>query len=471
MKNIAKSLSLLTGVAIAGGMLSACDDDKQLTLNAPEARMLESINIECSETLKLAVGMDSTLVYTYGPEDVTDPRVYFKSADESVATVDENGTVHAVGVGETTVTALSALGFKVYDAEAVLKINVIPELIKASQINITCETAPSEEGYYYVTDEIQLSAEILPENHTYDVIKWVSSNEEVATVDSNGLVTAVGEGDVTIKAIAMDKSNVSASYNFHFYKLIEAERTEIKPLDGSVCISHGAFDLDVTYYPTGATIGAIKWESDDESICKINRGRVTPVGFGTCNISATCPSTGDVQTVQVTVEPGWYIWDASNKFERWIPSNQSQAPEERTDVWRIHFPDAGTGKWRRDIKIDCNNNNPLIMHNSHPVVAIKTNVPKGGDNTWDVSDSGNPHDKAGYDLSDGNRLIMMDLTNKFAEWGTPYHNFSLFQVKIADIPNGNVNPAEPWYDIFWIRTFKSADEAKAFAEAEIAAGK
>ena len=109
MKNISKSLFLLTGAVLATGMFTACDDDKQLTLNAEEARMLESITFQCSETLKLAVGMDSTLVYTYGPEDVTDPRVYFKSDNESIATVDDDGTIHAVSVGETTITALSAL--------------------------------------------------------------------------------------------------------------------------------------------------------------------------------------------------------------------------------------------------------------------------------------------------------------------------------------------------------------------------
>lgn len=64
---------------------------------------------------------------------------------------------------------------------------------------------------------------------------------------------------MTIKAIALDKSNTTGSINFHFYELVEAERTEIKPLDGPVCITHGTFDLDVTYFPAGATIGAVKW--------------------------------------------------------------------------------------------------------------------------------------------------------------------------------------------------------------------
>ena len=99
-------------------------------------------------------------------------------------------------------------------------------------------------------------------------------------------------------------------------------------------------------------------------------------------------------------------------------------------------------------------------------MAMKCTIQKGGDNTWDVRDSGNPHDKAGFDLPDGTRLIMIDLTAKFAEWATTTHDFNLWQLKVADIPHDNVDPAQAYYDVYWIRTFKTADEAKAFATAE-----
>ena len=483
MKNISKSLFLLTGAVLATGMFTACDDDKQLTLNAEEARMLESITFQCSETLKLAVGMDSTLVYTYGPEDVTDPRVYFKSDNESIATVDDDGTIHAVSVGETTITALSALGFKVYDAEAVLRVCVIPELIQASQINIICETAPSEEGFYYVTDEVQLSAEILPVDHTYDRIKWVSSDESVATVTADGLVTAVNKGDVTIKAIALDKSNTTGSINFHFYELVEAERTEIKPLDGPVCITHGTFDLDVTYFPAGATIGAVKWESDDESICKVNRGQVTPVGFGTCNITATCPSTGDVQSVQVTVEPGWYIWNSANKFGHWYAGSNATFIYE-SDRLKVKMSEMSAGgQWRGDLILVNDKNNPVRFHfGEYPVLAMRCTIPADGRNTLDgVSvdgvNAGNPQCNEGrYNtvppiiLADGTKLVYIDMGARTKYSTTGYTDMSLLQFKVADIPAANV-PADKMYTVYWIRTLRSVEEMQKFAEAEVANGK
>ena len=61
---------------------------------------------------------------------------------------------------------------------------------------------------------------------------------------------------------------------------------------------------------------------------------------------------------------------------------------------------------------------------------------------------------------------MIDLTSKFGEWATKTHDFNLFQLKVADIPNANVDPAAAWYDVYWIRTFRTADEAKAFGTAD-----
>ena len=117
-------------------------------------------------------------------------------------------------------------------------------------------------------------------------------------------------------------------------------------------------------------------------------------------------------------------------------------------------------------------------HRDYPIFVVKNTIPKGGDNSWDVRDSGNPHSKDtsnSYDLSDGTRLIYMDLTKKFAESSfvdaEGFHDFNLFQIKVADIPYENVDPNAAWYDVYWIRTFKTVDEAIAFAEAEIAAGK
>ena len=57
----------------------------------------------------------------------------------------------------------------------------------------------------------QLIATVLPDSTTNKVVTWISSNPEIATVDTTGLVTAVASGTATITATTTDGSNLSAS--------------------------------------------------------------------------------------------------------------------------------------------------------------------------------------------------------------------------------------------------------------------
>ena len=460
-----KSFKYIALAALATAGLTACDDEKQLTLNAEQGHMLEEITLHVSPTLPLAVGMDSTLTWTVGPENASNKNVIFSSDNEEVATVSPDGTIHAKDVGRAIITAYGEIGFPVFDAHATVIVNVIPEIIKATEIIVTNTTPAGEDGKIYVTDELQMAVEILPADHTYDRVVWGTTDPEVATVDENGLVTCRGMGDVTIYAAATDKSNVRGEITIHVNRMVDADRVEIAPLAESLCINQGSVELDVTYYPADATVGSVIWESDDEMVATVYRGVVTPRGFGTANITATCSATGEKATIQVTVENGLYIWNARNQWAGWICSS-AEGGEERGDTWRVVLNLDNKNKWRRDIKMDVNNNNMFTMASARPVLAIKCTIPKGGNNTWDVRDSGNPKDNNGFDLPDGTRLIMIDLTAKFGEWATNTHDFNLWQLKAADIPHDNVDPAKAYYDVYWIRTFRSADEAQAFATAE-----
>lgn len=458
----AKYIALAAAAAMA---MTACDDDKQLTLNADQAFLLEEITFDVSPTLPLAVGMDSTISYTVGPETATNKNVVFASSDEAVATVDPDGTIHALSVGRAIITAYGEIGFPVFNANASVIVNVIPEIIKATEINLTNTTPAGEDGRIYVTDELQFAAEILPADHTYDRLIWTTSDENIATVDQNGLVKCVAAGDVKIFAAATDKSGVHGEFGIHIDRMINAERVDIAPLAEPLCINQGSVELDVTYFPADATVGSVEWSSDNEMVASVRRGVVTPRGFGSANITATCIETGETTTVQVVVENGLYIWNANNRWAGWVCSSADGGEDRGDKVWRVFFPST-TGKWRRDIKMDVNNNNMFNMASERPVLAIKCTIPKGGNNTWDVRDSGNPKDNNGTDLADGTRLIMIDLTAKFGEWATKFHEFNLFQLKVADIPFDNVDPAAAYYDVYWIRTFRSADEAREFAIAE-----
>ena len=57
----------------------------------------------------------------------------------------------------------------------------------------------------------QFTAAVLPSNATSKILSWSSSDNSIATVSSSGLVTALKNGTVTIKAVATDKNTVQAS--------------------------------------------------------------------------------------------------------------------------------------------------------------------------------------------------------------------------------------------------------------------
>ena len=77
---------------------------------------------------------------------------------------------------------------------------------------ITAIAINNNEANLVIGNTLQLSATVSPEDATFaDVLQWTSSNPEVATVDDNGLVTAIAKGDAEIKVMTCDYSNLSAS--------------------------------------------------------------------------------------------------------------------------------------------------------------------------------------------------------------------------------------------------------------------
>ena len=82
---------------------------------------------------------------------------------------------------------------------------IMPDVIATSL------TLDNEELKMYIGDAVQLTATVLPDNTTNKVVTWTSSDDEVATVDENGNVTAVSIGTATITATTTDGSNLSAT--------------------------------------------------------------------------------------------------------------------------------------------------------------------------------------------------------------------------------------------------------------------
>jgi uncharacterized protein YjdB len=153
---------------------------------------MTAINIEGETDRNLLKGESVTLTTKITPDNTTESNktVKWTSSDETVAKVDENGMVTAIGGGKAVITAKTEVGL----LTARININVNVNL---TGIDIKSDTASIEEG-----KTLALSIASVPGDSTESIgtIEWISSDESIATVDNQGVVTAVKEGDVTITA-------------------------------------------------------------------------------------------------------------------------------------------------------------------------------------------------------------------------------------------------------------------------------
>ena len=158
----------------------------------------KDITVPDSLDVKLNDGNETTVEATVSPADATDVKVSYASTDEAVATVDKDGRVQVLQPGECDITTtLMQNGEKVTEKTTHVKAFYEVESI----------TLDSNEGKLTVGNSHTIKATVAPEEVAAETtIEWSSSNEKVATVDSNGKVTAVSSGNATITATAGEES-------------------------------------------------------------------------------------------------------------------------------------------------------------------------------------------------------------------------------------------------------------------------
>ena len=253
-------------------------------------KVVPVLEITIPEALILTMGKTESSVLTANilPENATYKNLTWSSTDESVATVDHEGKVTAVAVGNVSITAFSADGSK----SAQCRVDVNQPIQSITFDKSTIET-------FVGADPIALTATVLPEEYTYKVLDWKSSRGSVATVDENGYVTALSTGTATITATARDGSGKKASCTVKVYadgvESISLDKTELTIYKGN------SSALTVTVLPSTAN-QAVLWTSSDESVVTVSQyGQVTAVHVGTAEITATTADGSMCAACAVTV--------------------------------------------------------------------------------------------------------------------------------------------------------------------------
>lgn len=178
------------------------DKNLKTNISSLESIAVSSINLNRT-SLTLTEGEGYSLSASVSPSNATNKEVTWSSSNTRVASVDNYGYVTANSVGSTTITATATDGSGVY---ATCYVDVESSFVYVSSISLNYTSLSMTVG-----DTEYLNHSISPYNATNTDVTWSSSNTSVATVNSNGMVTAKNAGNATITVKANDGSGVKAT--------------------------------------------------------------------------------------------------------------------------------------------------------------------------------------------------------------------------------------------------------------------
>ena len=255
---------------------------------ALDAIPAENITLDVAE-LPLVLGQSRQLRATITPENVTTKTLRWSCSDATVATVSANGLVVGRKVGTATITVRT-----VNNLTATCMVTVSPKLPESIEIE------PAEASITEKTS-LHLSANITPEDVTDPTVTWASSDESVATVDEEGMVSALQPGAVTITASTVNGLTATSTVKVVAaaipVKTITLTRTKVDIELGR------SITLRPNISPANATDKSVTWTSSDEKVATVSStGVVNTQTLGTATITVTT-TNGLSATCAVTVVP------------------------------------------------------------------------------------------------------------------------------------------------------------------------
>lgn len=236
---------------------------------------------------KASIGIRTTLTLeaTVYPENATDKTVTWSSSDNSVATV-EDGVVSAIKEGSVTITAMAG------EKSATCEITVI-------SVPVESLTLDKESATLKIGETLKINATVMPAESTDKSVYWISQNESVATVDEDGVVTALKAGSATILAFA---GQCGASCEI---TVVGTPVTGVTLNKTDISLHVGETEvLNAIITPEDASDKTVSWSSSDKKVAHVdNNGRVLATSIGTSIITVETADGGYTAQCRVTVEP------------------------------------------------------------------------------------------------------------------------------------------------------------------------
>ena len=280
--------AIITVTTADGSKTATCTVNVRVHIGVP----VQSVGLNNS-TLELSEGEGAQLTAHFNPENATNKNVTWRSDNESIAKVDQNGNVVGQTPGTTTITVTTEDGGKTASCEVTVK-----------------ETPVAVTGVGLNTNKVELSvgegnklvATVTPEAAANKEVTWSSNNPEVATVEQDGKVVAQKPGNATITVTTKD-GNKTATCEV-IVKETPVAVTGVGLNTNKVELSVGEENkLVATVTPEAAANRDVTWNSSKPAVATVDStGKVVAQAPGTTTITVTTVDGNKTATCEVTVK-------------------------------------------------------------------------------------------------------------------------------------------------------------------------
>ena len=364
--------------------------------NAVSSVLVTSVTLEKTST-SITRGNTETLAVTINPSNATNKSVSWSSSNQAVATVNANGVVTAVGAGNATITVTTTDGGKTTGCY----VTVTNPIVKVSGISLNIASISLIKG-----NTKTLIGSVTPSDATNKTSSWISSDSTVATVNSGGLISAVGPGTATITVITADGGKTASCY-------VTVTLTDIPKV---ITITTTSLDTGTVGLPYNVTMAASVgtspyiWSATGLPVgLSINSS--TGVVSGTPTAAGTSTVTVTVTTVDGSKTATYSVEVSANT----LPVKQDISLDKE---WRISFSqpvDSGTIQsnillWRIDpvtkakVKVDITS---VIDPSNSKVVIVKHSTPFVIGTSYELSVNVGIKDVLGKSLSKASGLVFV----------------------------------------------------------------
>ena len=169
-------------------------------------------------------------------------------------------------------------------------------IVDVTSVEVTPETTTIN-----IPDTADLSVTVLPINASNQSGTWSSSDDAIATVDFNGLVTPVSEGEVVITFTSNDGGFTDEAIITITDIVILLESVSITPETVTLDLGEN-FQLNTEFLPVNTSDTTGTWSSSDDSVVSVNEnGYLTAIDLGQAEISFIANDQGLTTSAQITV--------------------------------------------------------------------------------------------------------------------------------------------------------------------------